>query len=684
MNEFPAAPMPFVDRQEPLDRANTLINTARSREEPLRLLVTGPQGIGKTMFAQYLAHGLLGRYGDRRLYAELGGSAPGGGTEPAEILADWLGAMRWENDRAGGEIPAGLSARQRLFRSLTVRGSVLMLLDDVHDGPQVEALLPSSSDAVVIATSRRDLDHLHRQGFRRIVLGELTDEHAIALLEALMPDGLAAGEPEAVRALAGLCGGLPLALAIASARVRRRGDRPLGVLTDLLRARSPLDVLHLDGERVIRLLLDTCADALTPPARRAYLTLGLHPGPDFAATTASALLGDADDVLDELCAAHLLRPSPPGDRYRFHHALIARHAHELAVAELSPEERLDTIKSITGGYAARAAALARVYSGRWWVSDVFARTAPAHHGPGARAAVRAELAAEQANLRAVVRLAGEAGLHADCVAVCEALWPLFYQTDRADALLEILPIGLEAAGHLGALASMRLHQDLGATAEQAAEHEAAAQGAGHETRRTALLHTALESFGEFRRLAGELDHVPGMQSAREWQGIVLGQLPGRIEEGIARLRESWEIVEDRMPDGAQRDRMCALLRLHLARLLTDAGRPDEAHPLVRAAHDWFTAQGEAINTGRSASTLGLALTLLGRPEEGRAAAEEAVALLTGENARSAAMRTMIAMAGVVPPAEARAWLDRAVPAATELGLLSLADRLRGQRDALPA
>ncbi|MEU1812773.1 NB-ARC domain-containing protein [Micromonospora aurantiaca] len=665
MDLLPGPPLFFTDRVEPLAEAVARVDAARAREVPAFVWLTGPQGVGKTALALFLAHNPLGQYGEVRLYDELGGSTPGGRANPSDVLAHFL----YQLGRKIEDIPARQEERYALFRSLTAGRRILMFLDDVHDAAQVNDLLPSAPQAVVIVTSRHRHDRLYQLGFDPIELETLTKEHSASLLAELLPAEVVSAEPEALRDLAELCDGLPLALTVAAVRIRRHRQRPVALLVELLRERSPLEVLHLDGDRVISMLLDFCVDDLTPSARRAYRLLGLHPGPDFGAAVVSEVLqaATADDVLDELCAAHLLHETSP-NRFRFHHALIARHAHSLAMVEEDESNRLRAVATIVSWYAYRAVALARVVSGRWWVNEAFARIDPAYAGAQAQRQARTELETERPNMHAAVHAAEQAGLDSDCVLLCEALWPWYYDTDREVDLLEAMPLGVAAAERIGDVRQrMRLLHDLGAAAEKAGRHD-----------------QALAAFRAVRELAAEVNDIPGEESAVEWQGIVLAQI-GRFEEALDLLDEAWQIAQ-RVPEPQLRERMLHLLRLHIARVRADFGRPEKAYPLLQEADAYFTIRDEPINAARTAQTLGRVLLMLGRPDAGQARAKDAVALFLQHKARAKALRTMQDMASAAAAvgelAQARAWFEQAHVLASELGLLITADEIMNQLDEL--
>ena len=122
---------------------------------------------------------------------------------------------------------------------------MLILLDNARDAAQARPLLPGASGCLVVVTSRSQLAGLAATHGARLMNLEMLsgDESAELLARRLGPDRVIA-EPEAARELAGLCGGLPLALAITAARAAVRPGFRLAVLAAGLRdEHSRLDAL---------------------------------------------------------------------------------------------------------------------------------------------------------------------------------------------------------------------------------------------------------------------------------------------------------------------------------------------------------------------------------------------------------------------------------------------------------
>ncbi|PDP84938.1 hypothetical protein CQJ94_24685 [Glycomyces fuscus] len=130
-----------------------------------------------------------------------------------------------------------------------------------------------------------------------------------------------------------------------------------------------------------------------------FALVGSHPGPDFSTVAASALTGlepeRAEEVLEELAAAHLLT-AHPGGRWAMHD-LLADHARHLPLAAKDAEQG--------GQEESRQRAVVRLL-------DFYTTTADAandHLRVTGRAQALAWLEAEHDNLIAAVRTAHRIG-----------------------------------------------------------------------------------------------------------------------------------------------------------------------------------------------------------------------------------------------------------------------------------
>ncbi|WP_328707918.1 AfsR/SARP family transcriptional regulator [Streptomyces mesophilus] len=398
-----------VLRQLPLDIAGFA-----GREDAIRRLekeltapqaapvvVSGSPGIGKSALATHLGHRLRDSFPDGQWYVHLSGNG-GRPRDPAEALS----ALLLASGQEPGSIPEQLEGRAAAFRSRLADRRVLLLLDDAADADQVRPLLPGTSGASVLITSRSDLRGLAvSHAARTVPLDVLSPAEARDLLANSLGAQRVAAEPEAAGHLAELCARVPLALRIVAANLAARPGRPLAAYAAELAAGERLAKLAVTGDRqaAVRQAFDHSYAALEPDTARLFALLGLHPGPDFTAGAAAALLGSpvdtADHLLDRLTTAGLLQHTAL-DRFRFHD-LLRLYAAEHAAADPG---RAAAWQRLGDWYLATTdAATAFDYSGSVQLPRPRTRSTPFD----GREQALAWLDAERTNLTAlVVRAAG--------------------------------------------------------------------------------------------------------------------------------------------------------------------------------------------------------------------------------------------------------------------------------------
>jgi hypothetical protein len=300
--------------------------------------VAGKPGVGKTTLAVRVAHQLRtdGWFPDGQLFVNLQGTRTRP-LEPAEVLARFLRALGVD----GAAIPDSLEERTELYRGLLADHKVLVLLDDAACEGQVRALLPGSASCGVLVTSRARL--VGPEGVRLLDLDVLESEPAVRLLGAVAGAERVAAEPDAVAAIVRYCGGLPLAIRIAGARLAARPSWSLARLAvRLADQRRRLDELAV-GDLEVRASIALSYQALSAPQRQAFRRLGLLDVPDLAVWVVAALLDltptRAEEVVDQLVDAQLLEiagEDPAGQlRYRVHD-LLRVYARECAAEEPAP------------------------------------------------------------------------------------------------------------------------------------------------------------------------------------------------------------------------------------------------------------------------------------------------------------------------------------------------------------
>ncbi|KEI43510.1 AfsR/SARP family transcriptional regulator [Saccharopolyspora rectivirgula] len=320
--ELPPAPAGFVGREREMAELDRTLNR-RGPANPV-VVITGTAGIGKSALALTWAHRVARDFPDGQLYASLRGfDSEHDPLSPGEALTSLLKGLGVAPDA----IPVGLDDRAALYRSLLARRRVLVLLDNARDSEQVYPLLPGNSESVVLVTSRRRLDGLAvRSGARMLPLETLPTDTAIELLDQAGSPGKPASEPDAAAQLADLCGGLPLALRIAAARLAANPARRVSdLVNELTDERNRLQALDIaDADTSVRRAFDISYRSLPAPQAETFRLLGLVPGHTFTPHAVAALCGttpsDAHHRLRALALAHLVTEPEPG-RFSMHDLL---------------------------------------------------------------------------------------------------------------------------------------------------------------------------------------------------------------------------------------------------------------------------------------------------------------------------------------------------------------------------
>jgi DNA-binding SARP family transcriptional activator len=316
----------FTGREEEMSRLLGFVEESE-RSGPLIVAIDGMGGSGKTSLAVRAAHQLADRYPDAQLYLDLRGFTPG--EQPLSSATAAVTLLRMLGT-PGKWIPDDAEGRTALWRKMTTRYRMILLLDNVVDEAQVRPLLASSVGTLILVTSRSllvDLDATHC-----VSLGTMLPRDSVALVSRVLEDRRAKAEPEAVAELAELCGHLPLALRIASARLRKRPRWTVRYLVDRLRDDAQRLAELSVGERSVEVTLRLSYEGLDAENRQAFRLLGQHPASELDVYAAAALLDkgirEAEEILEHLLDMHLVQQHEAG-RYVFHD-LVRSFAHNLS------------------------------------------------------------------------------------------------------------------------------------------------------------------------------------------------------------------------------------------------------------------------------------------------------------------------------------------------------------------
>jgi transcriptional regulator with XRE-family HTH domain len=327
----PANPL-FVGRSETLakivDQIRKEAKTDSGRAYMI-CVVRGTAGVGKSMIANQLAHRLADDYPDGHIFVNFRSHAPKDDPTDASVaLNDMLHSL------GVGEVPNSTDAKAALLRSITADKRMLMVFDDVMSSEQIRPLLPGGSRSTVIVTSRSNLDGLViREGAAPVDLSVFDNDAAMELFARRLGQETVETQRDAVQVVINMCGGLPLALSIASARLAlwlHETPDEISKFADELKAKlSNADYFEVfgHGELDLGAIFESSFRALSEEHQRlieAIASLGGEFDVAMAAEIADISMSLAFELLRDLAAQHLVIERSPGT-YAMHD-LIRQYA----------------------------------------------------------------------------------------------------------------------------------------------------------------------------------------------------------------------------------------------------------------------------------------------------------------------------------------------------------------------
>ncbi|WP_158588001.1 NB-ARC domain-containing protein [Actinomadura logoneensis] len=438
--QLPSAPPDFTGRTREL--GDLLEVCARGRESPRRtgtpaVVLTGPPGVGKTALALRLCEELQGAYPDGGLFSRLreDNDHPGsGGTLPRFLRALGVDAA---------DVPDERAEQAALFRTLLVDRRMLIMLDDAVDEAQVRPLLPNSAGSLVVVTSRKALPTLEGATSHRLDVLDRQDAQAL-LARVGGPDRMAA-DTDGSHLVAELCGGLPLALRIAAARLAARTDwTPSDLAGRLTDARRRLRLLRV-GDLDVRVSFEVSYRALPEAVARLFRLLAITPGPTFSTALVAVIvelpLPDAEELLDRLILDQLVEPADRPGSYRMHDLI------KLFAAELLGDGDSDTQRAASAMFSWYAENLERSVSHLFSPSERLNRPDP--QAAAARKTARGWLDEEHTNLLYILAICHARGLDELTTRLGYGVAVLARQRGLWEVCDDALEISLAAADRLG-------------------------------------------------------------------------------------------------------------------------------------------------------------------------------------------------------------------------------------------
>lgn len=634
---------------------------------PAIAAIDGPGGIGKSALAVHAAHAVADRFPDGVLYVDLRGATAG--LEPLSPL-DALGRLLRSLGLDSSAVPTAVEEAAARYRSLTAGRSLLVILDNALDARQVRPLLPAGEGCVVIITSRQALNSL--DGVNHLSLAELDPDDSTTLLARIAGPARVHAEPEAAVRIVRLCGGLPLALRIAAARLAARPDWTLSYLADRLSdATRRLDTLE-HADLAVRASLAVSLHHLREEpagqdAPRLFALLGLLDTPEHTPAAAAALADrpehSVEAAMDRLLEARLLEPASPG-RYRMHD-LVRLYARELATRDIpEPERSTATHRALHHYFATARTASLLLNSASLNVAALRADR------PGVCLSTLQEAIAwtesERDNLVAAVRQADDP---ATVTGLAASVHVPFSHRGWLGDLIEIQRHALATAVRAGDWVGQAqghnylgtIHKNQGKLEPAVAHLEQSIQcweRTGQPARGAGTLHNLATTYGRLGRfddaLAAEDRAIVAARERglRDYEAVMLnGQAlvlikMGRLDDAIETGRKSLDIWPD-FDNPYNEGSTCGTL----ADAYRYAGRPAEAEPLYRRAVQLMRRAGHRAAEAMALWGLGDALKDLERHADARACWHQSARTLRDIHLLTEEELNLILSKDVPPPPE---------------------------------
>jgi DNA-binding SARP family transcriptional activator/tetratricopeptide (TPR) repeat protein len=417
-----------------------LITGLRGPDPAVRVL-TGPAGVGKTALALHCAHTLAADMPDGQLFVDLKGFDDDEPMEPGVALTGFLRAL----GVADARIPASVTERSALYRSLLASRRMLVLLDNALTAEQVRPLLPGTSSCVVLVTSRHRLDDLiATEGAEPLPVDVLTLPDAVTVLAMLAGQDRVAADRPAATELAELCDRLPLALRLIAARL---ASSPHWTIQDM--------ATELSGERrwprALAQSIGLSYRKLTPSAARLFRLMDQYGGGDIDQHAAAALSATSADEawsnLDSLAAVHLLREN---ERDRYGRRDLVRLFMAQVAAEEPVEQREAAMVRLIDYYVQTAEHACRLLSDHIW-SPRSPVEYPADEIPPMSTTQHAMrwFTVESANLHSVLDAAVEQGYQERTWRLALCLARFYFRRGDLARQFAVCGTGLNAAEGLG-------------------------------------------------------------------------------------------------------------------------------------------------------------------------------------------------------------------------------------------
>lgn len=331
-NQLPPDVVHFTGRAEQVNQVTTLSTTSSATST---VVISGVGGAGKSALAVHCAHLLASDFPDGQLFADM--HRAGRTIDAVEVLSRFLRVL----GMSSADLPEDPDERVELYRMTVAQRRLIIVLDNVRDERQVRRLLPGAGRCMLVITSRSRLTGL--SGAASIELDLFSSNESVELLSRIVGQDRVSADLDSVSTITRLCGGIPLAIQVAGAKLLARPHWPLqSMAVRLLDKHRRLDELAV-GDLAIRSSLELHYSELTDVQRTAFHLLALLDLPDFGSWVAAPLLAigasEAEDVVEQLVDLRLVDVAGVDSlgqvRYRFHELVQLFGADQAGRAELA-------------------------------------------------------------------------------------------------------------------------------------------------------------------------------------------------------------------------------------------------------------------------------------------------------------------------------------------------------------
>ncbi|MFM9443413.1 ATP-binding protein [Streptomyces acidiscabies] len=567
---LPGAPAGFTGREAEVAAVLGALEADRV------VSVSGLAGVGKTALAVAVAHEARER-----------GMFPGGvlfvdlrGYDEVPVSAEQaVSSLLWALGVREGEV-----ARYR--SELASREAMLVVLDNAGGGEQVAPLLPGEGAGHRVLVTSRDV--LGSFPVRSVEVEALSGDAGRELVERALPGDPRLGDE--VRELVKVCGGLPLALVIVAALLRRRRGLGVGELVAELEG-DRVGSLAADGvdqygrSLVLRPVLDAMYRRLGEETARVFRGLGVAPGKHFDSVSGQMMGGVITEgwraAADELTAASLISALPGGGGWQMHD-LVRAYAASLVTEEEAGQ--------------ARTRLQVMYYTRLTLAYEVITKPdQPEKTFPGGPEEALSWFETERLGMLNAVRWCGSEDQQTVVLALRTALALIPHLRNRRafDDMLDVATIARDTARRLGA-----------------GHDETIALG----SLSAALIHLrrfeeGLDAGREGLELCDRVGNLEGRYHASSGIATALAQL-GRHDEAL-------EARERALADALTLDdpSYAALARAQLAATLGDCGRFEEAYETFPLAVAEFEELGMRHQLAEPLYNMAQTVRSLGRPDE---------------------------------------------------------------------